>query len=149
MITVRVALVDPSNNDLVPERVQRAAVELRRPRVPEHPALHRVPLLVEERDRDVPPVRRAVADRLPPLEELQPAREAPLQDDVGVFDAARELARGRDLVGALPVLDYLDLTRGEVDLAKATGLLAAELVDEVEVRIRVVTPDRHEEPPSR
>ena len=99
------------DRDLVAARVERRAFELHGPRVAEQPAQDGLPLLVEQRDRHVAALDLAVTHRLPPLEEVGAAGDPALQRDVRVLREAGKLAHGVDPVGALPVLDHLDLTR--------------------------------------
>ena len=97
------------DRDLVAARVERGALDLHGPRVAEQPTHDGLPLLVEQRDRHVAALNLAVTHRLPPLEEVGAAGDAALQLDVGELGEAGKLARGVDPVGALAVLDHLDL----------------------------------------
>jgi glutamate dehydrogenase len=138
------------DRDLVAAPVQRRAFDLHGPRAPEQPAVHGLPLLVEQRDRHVAPHHLAVSNRLPPLEEVGAPGDSALERDVRVLGEARKLACAVDPVGALPVLDHLDLARRHLGLAEAQLVPDADVDDEVEVQVRVVTLDAHcQEPPSR
>ena len=138
------------DHDLVAAPVQPAGGKARRPCVLEQPPVNRLAGLVEEHDRHVPPLEGSVPRRLEPVPEVGATGQPPLEDDVRVADAAGQLARAAAGIAALPILDRLDCRVGKVDLAEGSDFDPVDLHDEVEVRVGVVTLDRHGwEPPSR